>query len=83
MRIIDARDDRVLHVGGQVAADTGHRIADVVGVFFQIGIELEGNDRGRCAFTDNGLRMAHAAQACDRIFDDPSHLVLQFLRRGA
>ncbi len=81
--VVDARNDRILHVRRQVAAHTGDGVAHVVGGLFQVGVEGKLDNGGRSAFIDRRVDMAHPAQAGYRIFDDPRHLVLQFLRRGA
>ena len=80
---VDPRDLRLEDAVGQVAADLGDRVADVIDRAVGRGAELELDEGGAVAFADRAVDLLDAVHAADRRLDPLRDLRLHFVRSGA
>jgi hypothetical protein len=80
---VDALDDGVEHVLGQVGPDRGHGVAHVVGRALDVHADVEFDRGGGDALVHRRIDMMDAAETRDRVLDPVRDLALHLRRRGA
>ena len=80
---VDAVDLRLEDAVGEVAADLGDRVADVVDGAVGRRADLELDEGDAVAFADGAVDLLDAGHAADADFDPLRDLVLHLGRRGA